>query len=67
MTKQYSIMIKDTCTYEKIIDANTIQEARKLALRDIEDYGTGNWKPMGKGEVRILYVDNLERDKWNYL
>jgi hypothetical protein len=63
MTKQYAIMVKDTRTYEKIVEANTIQEARKLALRNIEDYGTGDWKSMGKGEVRILYVDNLERNK----
>jgi len=63
MSKKYAIMVKNTSTYEKIVEANTIQEARKLAIRDIEDYGTGKWKPINKNEVRILYVDNLERDK----
>jgi hypothetical protein len=63
MSKKYAIMVKNTSTYEKIVEANTIQEARKLAIRDIEDYGTGKWKPINNDEVRILYVDKLERDK----
>jgi hypothetical protein len=63
MSKKYAVMVKNTITHEKIVEANTIQEARKLAIRDIEDYGTEKWKPVDKGEVRILYVDNLERNK----
>jgi hypothetical protein len=63
MNKKYVITVQDVCTYEKTIKADTIRGARTLALRNIIEYGTKEWKPLFKGNTRILYVDTLEDNK----
>ena len=54
---KYKVVVRDECTYEKIIEAKDESAAWKKAIDNIDTYGFGDrWQPINKPQTTRLDV-----------
>jgi hypothetical protein len=54
---KYKVVVRDECTYEKIVEAKNENAAWEKAIDNIDTYGFGDrWQPISKPQTTRLHV-----------